>query len=130
MIAISPFLAELADHAPDQLDDVGLDALGRFVHQQDAGPRDQRARDGKLLLLPARQVAAAPVLHLLEDGEQLEDAVGNGTLPLRQAGKARLQVLAHRQQREDHPPLRHVADAHLRQPVRGKNRQVLTVERE
>jgi hypothetical protein len=70
-------VAQLADHPPDQLDDVGLDALGRLVHQQDARPGDERARDGKLLLLPARQVAAAAVLHLLQDREQLEDPVGH-----------------------------------------------------
>jgi hypothetical protein len=54
---------------------------------------------------------------------------GTRPLGLRQAGEARLEVLAHRQQREDHAPLRHVADAHLRQPVRRQDRQVLTIER-
>jgi hypothetical protein len=51
-------------------------------------------------------------------------------LALRQAGEPGLEVFAHRQQREDHAPLRHVADAHLRQPVRGQDRQVLTIEAE
>ena len=36
------------------------------------GPGGQRARDRQLLLLPARQVAAAAVEHLLEHREQLE----------------------------------------------------------
>jgi hypothetical protein len=50
------------DHPADLLDDVGLDALGRLIEQKQFGPGDQRARDGQLLLLAARQVAAAPVL--------------------------------------------------------------------
>jgi hypothetical protein len=66
----------------------------------------------QLLLLAARQVAAAAVAHVLEHREQLVDVIRN---PLcsdaRQAGKAGLQVLRHRQQREDVAALRHIADA-------------------
>jgi hypothetical protein len=36
MIAMSPRPLQVFDHPADLLDDVGLDALGRFVQQQDA----------------------------------------------------------------------------------------------
>ena len=44
---------------------------------------DKDAGDGELLLLAAAQIAALPVLKLLEAGEQIEYAVGDDAfLPL------------------------------------------------
>jgi hypothetical protein len=57
MVALIP---QQRDHPADLLDDVGLDALGRLVEQQQFGLGDHRAGDAQLLLLAARQVAAAP----------------------------------------------------------------------
>jgi hypothetical protein len=121
-------LAELPDDPSDELDDVGLDALGRLVHQEHARAGDERARDGELLLLSPGQVAAAAVFHVLEHGEMLEDAIGDGVVAPWQAGEPGLEVLAHGQQRKDHPALRHVADAHLGQPVGRQDRNILPVE--
>jgi hypothetical protein len=50
------FLGQKRNHAGDILDDIGLNALGRFIQYQQAGARGQRAGNGKLLLLPARQI--------------------------------------------------------------------------
>jgi hypothetical protein len=62
-----------------------LDALGRFVEQQDLRARAQRASDRQLLLLPARQVAAAPVLHLEQHGKHFVDL--SGTMCMRPVAK-------------------------------------------
>ena len=84
-IAISPSSRRCGDHAADLLDDVGLDALGRLVQQQDAGPRDQRAGDGELLLLAAREIAAASVAHVLQHRKQLQ--IWSGTPRSARAGR-------------------------------------------
>jgi hypothetical protein len=90
-------------------DDRGLDALGGLVEEQDLRAAGERPRDGELLLLPAREVAAAPSLHLQQDREHvveiLRHLAGAGD---RQAG---LDVLLHRHGREDHAALRHVGEA-------------------
>ena len=41
------------------------------------GLRDQRAGDGELLLLAAREIATAAAEHGLEDREQLEQLLGD-----------------------------------------------------
>ena len=66
-------LAQALDDVADLLHDVGLDALGRLVEKSSFGSQRQRAADRELLLLAAREVAAAAVQHLLQHREQLED---------------------------------------------------------
>ena len=105
-----PLVAQPGDRPADVLDDRRLDALGRLVHQEELRPRHHRPPDRELLLLPARQVAAAPAHHLGEHREQLEDRVGNLALAPRQQREPGLEVLAHRQQREDLASLRHRRD--------------------
>ena len=51
------FRGEVFEHAPDFLDDVGLNALGRLVEQQQPRLADQRAADGELLLLSLKELA-------------------------------------------------------------------------
>ena len=63
--------------SPISLHDVGLNALGRLVEDEQLRFQRQRAADGELLLLPAREIAAAPAQHLLQHREQLEDALGD-----------------------------------------------------
>ena len=101
-------LAQEDDGAADVLDDRGLDAFGRLVEHQELGPHGERAADRELLLLAARQVAAAPAQHRLQHREELEHLVrdllaGRGW----QRREAGLEVLLHRQQREDLAALRH-----------------------
>src|SRR3712207_8030435 len=45
--------AQSRDHLFDLFDDRRLDALGRLVEEQEAGPTEERAGDGELLLLAA-----------------------------------------------------------------------------
>src|SRR5258708_36752615 len=66
---------ERAYHALDVLDDGGLDALGGLVEDQQRRPHSERAPARQLLLLPARKSPAAPVQHLTEPGEQLENTL-------------------------------------------------------
>ena len=60
--------------SPISVDDVGLDALGRLVEDQELRLERQRAPDGQLLLLAAREIAAAPLEHLFSTGNSVEDA--------------------------------------------------------
>jgi hypothetical protein len=86
-----------------------LDAFGRLVQQQHLGVGDQRACDGQLLLLAARQVAALAAAHVEQHREQRIDLVGHA-----QAGRTLqpgLDVLLDRQRRKDHAALRHIGDA-------------------
>src|SRR4051812_43155929 len=50
--------AEQLNGLADLIDDVGLNALGRLIEDEDPGLRKQRAADGELLLLPAREHSA------------------------------------------------------------------------
>ena len=55
--------------------------------------RHQRAGDGELLLLPAREIAAAAPQHVAQHREEREDLVGDAPLAARQRREAGLQVL-------------------------------------
>ena len=48
------------DHVADLVDDVRLDAFGRFVQNQQLRLEHERPADRELLLLAAGQIAAAP----------------------------------------------------------------------
>ena len=82
----------------------------------------------KLLLLAARQIAAAAVAHVLEHRKQLVDMVRDPVLAARQTGKSGLQILGHRQERKDIPALRHIADAPGGQLMRRDPADRLPVE--
>ena len=73
---MSPRSASGADHPLDSLDDRGLDALGRLVENQQARPGHKGAGDGQLLLLAARQIAAAAVQHVLQHRERAKISSG------------------------------------------------------
>ncbi len=102
-------LADLVERLGDVLDDGRLYALGGLVQQQHLGVGDQRARNGQLLLLPAREVAALAPAHVPEHGEQGVDVVGH--LARLRVLQARLYVLFHGQRGEDHAALGHVGNA-------------------
>ena len=65
----------------DLLDDVGLNSLGRLVEQDDLRLGQHRAGDGELLLLAARQIAAAAVEKFFQHREQLEHLVEHVGVP-------------------------------------------------
>ena len=54
---------------PDLVDDVRLDALRGLVENKDFWVRQQRPRDGQLLLLAAAEHAAFALQHFLQDGK-------------------------------------------------------------
>src|ERR1700752_3686357 len=66
---------EAQDHLLDLLDDRRLDPLRRLLQEPPPGLGGERARDRKLLLLPARQHAAGPFEILHEIGEELRHEV-------------------------------------------------------
>ena len=71
----SPSLLDLDQRFTDLIDDIGLDAFGRFVEQKHFGPGEQGAGDGQLLLLAAAEHAALALQHFLEHGKQFQNAV-------------------------------------------------------
>ncbi len=64
------FSFQVFDDAANLLDDVGLDALGRLIEQQDFRAHDHGTGDGELLLLAAGKIAAAARGHIFEDGNR------------------------------------------------------------
>src|SRR3954454_16677646 len=80
-------LAQQANDPRDFLDDARLDALGRLVEHKQARPRDQRAGDRKLLLLSARQIAAAPPQHRPQHRKHFENLIRQPALAARQHGE-------------------------------------------
>src|SRR5207237_2635759 len=77
---------------------------------QELGSHGERASDGELLLLAARQVAAATVQHLLEHRKHLEDPRGYRGAA-RAGGETHLQIFLDREPRKDLAALRHEPDA-------------------
>ena len=100
-------LAQEGDGAADVLDDGRLDAFGRLVEHQQLGSHGERAADGKLLLLAAREIAAAALEHRIEHGKELEHLVRDLLVLAADWREAGLEILLHRQQREDLAALRH-----------------------
>src|SRR5258705_8477000 len=94
-------IAQIGDGPTDVLDDRGLDALGRLVEEEEPRPHDERPADRKLLLLAAREVAAAPPQHVAEDRKQREDVVRDRAVIALERREAGLEVLLDREQRED-----------------------------
>src|SRR3984957_1939599 len=103
--------AQIGDGAADILDDRRLDAFGRLVEQEQPRPHHQRAPDGKLLLLAARKVAAAPAQHGFQHREQREHVVGHAARFARQRRKTGSQIFLDREQGKDFAALRHIGDA-------------------
>jgi len=108
-LSIHTAVGQHADDAPDVLDDAGLNTLGRFVQDQQLRRSRERPRNRELLLLPARQVAAAAMQHLLEHREQLKQ-LGRYRCAGRLVGQTHRQVFLHREPREDFAALGHEAD--------------------
>ena len=68
-------LADRGERVEDDVDDARREPERRLVEEQDVGLRDERARDRELLLLAARERARAPPAELVDDREQLVDAL-------------------------------------------------------
>ena len=93
----------------------GAKPLGRLVHDEQPGVREQRAPDGEHLLLPAGELCSAVPLAL---GEAREELIDLGHRPLAFAARAdHAQVLVDGQRRKQAPTLRHVPDPGLRDLV-------------
>src|SRR4051794_15883936 len=103
--------AQVVDGAADVLDDRGLDTLGRLVEHQELRAGHERAADGELLLLAARQVAASAMQHVLQHGKKVEHLGGDVAVPALEEREAGLQVLLDGEERENLAPLRHEGDA-------------------
>src|SRR5580658_5928269 len=114
--------AQIGDGATDILDDRRLDAFGRLVEQQQPRPHHQRSPDGELLLLAARQIAAAPAQHGFQHREQRKHVIGHAALLARQRRETGAQIFLDREEGKDFAALRHIGDAAPRplwRPQRG-----------
>ncbi|MPM04507.1 hypothetical protein SDC9_50785 [bioreactor metagenome] len=120
---------EAADHVLDRLHDRGLDPLGRFVEHQKSRAHRQGAADRQLLLLPAREIATAPVPHLAQNRKQRRHLVARGpAVGDLMRGHHDLDVLPDRQIGKDLAPLRNIADAQPRALIGRRMGDVLPVE--
>src|SRR5215467_4076583 len=101
--------------------------LGGLVHQENVGIADQCTPAGQHLLLAARELVAPIAQTLAQAGKEIERA---REAPARAiAGPlADLQVLAHRERREDAAALRHQAHPAARDLVGGQMRDVLAAQ--
>jgi hypothetical protein len=128
-----PLVAELADD-PEQLPhQQGRQAQGRFVQEQDLGPRHEGPAEGQHLLLAPGQggrhlTAALPQAR--EQGVHLLQVLLH--LPLPSAAQpqvgAQEQVVLHPHGPEQLPALRDVGDPGGHHPLGGPARDVLAVE--
>jgi hypothetical protein len=97
-----------SDDAANVLDDAGLNAFGWFIQNQELGTGRQCPGNGQLLLLPARQVAAPALQHLLQNREQFKQFRGYwGTSAF--VGQSHAQVFFHREAAENFTSLGHKA---------------------
>ena len=88
--------ADVADHAPDLGDDQRRETFGRFVEDQQARVRHQRAANREHLLLAARQLLAAVLEPLREARKRCEHAIEGPVLAAVDTGARRHhEVLAH-----------------------------------
>ena len=58
---------QIGDKLANLSDDIWLDALCRLINEKKLWFCDKVTRNSKLLLLPSRQIAAAPFQHRLEN---------------------------------------------------------------
>src|SRR5215467_830431 len=114
----------------DPLHEHGSDAEGGLVQHEESRPRHEGAADGAHLLLAARERAGELARPLAQDGEEIEhvgEALGE-LGPRRRGMRAQEQVLAHRHEGEESPPLRHLHNAAAHAIVRRDAREVLAGE--
>src|SRR6185503_11021167 len=90
-----PLVAKIGDGPADILDDRGLDPLRRLIEDKERRARHESAADRQLLLLAAREIAAAPAEHVLENRKQGEDLPLHAALASRQGRKSRLQIFSY-----------------------------------
>ena len=105
-----------------------MDALGRFVEDQQLRISDEGAGDGQLLLLAAAEQAALAAEQVLEHGEVFKDFAGHAARLRRISQHADLKVFQHGELRKNLAPLRHVAHARASPNVRRSARQVAAIK--
>ena len=96
----------VVERREDDVDDDRREPERRLVEKQQRGPGDERARDRELLLLSAREHRRQPVAELRAHREELVDSVEVvPPSPFRAPRREpELEVLLHRQSREEPPP--------------------------
>src|SRR5690606_36027137 len=113
------FAVQRLQHLHDLLALPPVQAAGRLVGQHDARVRDDRPRDGDLLLLPAGELSRVEIL-LADDLESVENLGDAGLTLLARHVAVRqrdVQILVDGQVVEQMEVLEHEADVVLVQPV-------------
>ena len=114
------------------LNNVGLNALGGLIQQQQLWLAKQRTGDGQLLLLTPTQIAAFARQKLLKDRKQLVNEWIDMAIP-RQSTRHRLhpqeQVFFHRELGDDLATLRHITNPGPSPLMRCLTIQLRTVKR-
>lgn len=118
------FFVESANGCGDVAHNVGLDALGWFVQNEQARLQRERPGNGKLLLLPPGKIAAPPMHHFAQHGEKVKDELRNGPGLVLAHGQGKFHVFTYGQQGEDLAALRHITDAQGRAALHRQRKQV------
>ena len=124
------FLLEALDRLLNVQNDRRLNALSRFIEEEQRRLGHQRTGNRELLLLPTAQQSTFSGEHRLERGEALKNLVRNRAVADATCDEPDAQVLVHREIREDVPPLRDIANATPCPLVRGQRCEFLTMERD
>src|SRR3989441_8027451 len=113
--------AQAVEGAEDRLAHRGGQALEGLIQEQDLEVARQGARDGYHLLLATREGLRAAPQPLPDAGEKLEDALGlpADALAALPPEPAELEVLGHREGRDEPAPLGHEAHAQARDRLGG-----------
>ena len=112
-------MIELADRLEHLVDDCWREPERRLVEHHEVGRRHQAARNREHLLLPARKRAGRLARALRQDRKQRQRAgVVFGTLGARPRHHGtHLQILRHRERREQLPAFRHLSDTEVADAV-------------
>src|SRR2546427_1312531 len=122
--------SEALDDAEDLLEDERGQAERRLVEQDQPRLEEKRSRHLEQLLLTTGEVAGPPAARLAQDGKRLVELLDLSV----ELGRARprvsaeQEVLLHRHERKDVPPLRDVRHAAAQELGRGPIRDVLAAE--
>src|SRR5512143_1698057 len=126
-----PDLLQAEDHLLEGDDHDGSQPLRRLVQQDQVGIPHERSPDRQHLLLPAAQLSSRLLVVLRENGKQGVHLLHAPPVLPRCAGRPPdLQVLPHREVREDLPVLGDVADPQAGDPVDLRADDLLPVEQD
>src|SRR5436190_1192996 len=121
--AAHPVSTELLNRLTNLIDDVGLDAFGRFIKQQHFRIREQGTTNRQLLLLSTAENTAFALCHLLQHRKQLKNAIHFAVQFFALRNRADAEILPHGQVGKDVAALRNQTKSLARALFRARARE-------